>query len=321
MSFKLTCDLDLNQFSNQQLINLQNQLTRVIKKRLLKSDPDHVKVTVNLYLKRNYLPADRLSDWKKGGMTQKNLQKTCLGRGTGKQIYPETCSAQNAGGPPRGLNAAQIKRKMRFKTDSDSVPPRGPHYQLNCEDDQFESQRQSYLDRALDQIIDKMIAETSDQLESESDDDCRSPPKPIKPTIQQLAHELDEIAKHREDYLGMSPQTKRKIRFETDSNYEPQPDGALDEILEEREPDCQDDQLESQPKSYLDRTLDEIIPETQDQLESEFDDDHRSQPKPTKPSKPTTRAFVILDDCLADSGEWVKESIEIHAKYFIKQCK
>ena len=69
MSFKLTCNLDLNQFSNQQLINLQNQLTRVIKKRLLKSDPDHVKVTVNLSLKPNYPQTKRKIVPKKNSLT------------------------------------------------------------------------------------------------------------------------------------------------------------------------------------------------------------------------------------------------------------
>ena len=274
MSFKLTCDLNLNQYSNQQLINLQNQLTRVITKRLIKQEPEPVKVTVNLSIKRTDHLANRekrlhdalVNRQKRLANREKRLaspRESNNGSPSPRRNNGSPSPRRNNGSPsprdlspprrqatdsprdlsheaPRDLsheaprdmfrtkcaNATQMKRKIRFRTDSDSdsVPrdlshedPQPPR--LDFKDGQSDSDsdyeaprdlshgappqldfenRRSYVDRTLDEII----AETQDlfESESESESDDRQP----QPTKQQLDQELDEIVRQRENYYDCS---------------------------------------------------------------------------------------------------------------------
>ena len=138
MSLKLTCDLNLNQFSNQQLINLQNQLTRVIKKRLTKQEPDQVRFKLNLFLKNeSLLKKDSLSS-----MFDSIRQESTV---------ESDCSPIQQSDLDRALDEIISERPLDYTDQmeyesSEDHQPQPTKEQLDHELDKIVQERESYFD-------------------------------------------------------------------------------------------------------------------------------------------------------------------------------
>ena len=258
MSFKLTCDLDLNQFSNQQLINLQNQLTRVITKRLIKQEPEPIKVTVNFSVKRTDHLANREKRLHDALVNRQkrlaNREKRLANRE--KRLASLRQSNNGSPSPRRNNGSPSPRRNNGSPSPRDLSPPRrrgrnlsreGPHEGTDSPRDMF---RPRDLSREGTKCANAAQMKRKIRFRTDSDSDSDSlPPQP------QLDFEDDRLESQPQSYV----------------------DCTLDEIIAKTqdlfESECEsDDDEEPQPqpqptKQQLDQELDEIVRQREDYFE------------------------------------------------------